>query len=531
MTHYSMVADLDRCIGCQTCVAACRHANATSPAVQWRKVLDFETGVYPAVSRTFVPVGCQHCDDPPCMHVCPTTATRKRPDGIVTVDYDSCIGCAYCDVACPYQARFKISEPDFAYGKDAMHNEALTVDLQRIGVSQKCTFCSDRIDGGRAKGLVPGRDPEATPVCVNACIADALTFGNVDDASSKVSQLLAKHAHFRMHEELQTAPNFYYLYDHHGVQANWEDAGGVSAGGTRKADSLSSHGIEPAHQKHWDWKAAGNFLCGGAGASLFVFALLGGLMGAPIAMLGALALGMIAVGLLGLMFKIGRPTRFIYVLRQPQRSWMSREAWIIGFLFPVGGLTLWLASTALGILAAVLGLLFLFSQGMILKEAKGIPAWRSARIVPLIVTTGLCEGAGLFAFVVAAFPAFRAMTTIAMMLLATLTIIRVIAWESYRVGLNVVGVPARTIGVLGHFQPWFYVIGAVVPLGLIGTAFAVPLLTQATLAVAGLSAFVAGWAMKFILITRAGYNQGFAIKHLVDRRSAVPERTSKPGWA
>jgi phenylacetyl-CoA:acceptor oxidoreductase subunit 1 len=114
MTRYAMVADLDRCVGCQTCTAACRHANATAPAVQWRKVLDIEHGVYPSVSRTFVPVGCQHCEDPPCMHVCPTTATRKRSDGIVTIDYDLCIGCAYCDVACPYQARFKVSAPRHA---------------------------------------------------------------------------------------------------------------------------------------------------------------------------------------------------------------------------------------------------------------------------------------------------------------------------------------------------------------------------------------------------------------------------------
>ena len=108
MTRWAMLADLERCVGCQTCTAACRHANATSPAVQWRKVLDIEAGSFPNVNRTFVPVGCQHCADPPCMHVCPSTATRQRADGIVTIDYDICIGCAYCDVACPYQARFLV---------------------------------------------------------------------------------------------------------------------------------------------------------------------------------------------------------------------------------------------------------------------------------------------------------------------------------------------------------------------------------------------------------------------------------------
>ena len=208
----SLVADLERCVGCQTCTAACRHANATSPAVQWRRVLDIEAGRYPEVSRTFVPVGCQHCADPPCMHVCPTTATRQRADGIVTVDYDLCIGCAYCDVACPYQARFKISEPGFAYGAP-MANEAAREDARRLGVSQKCTFCSDRIDFGLANGLVPGADPRATPACVNSCIAGALAFGDVEDPASPVSELLARTEHFRMHEELGTEPGFYYVTD------------------------------------------------------------------------------------------------------------------------------------------------------------------------------------------------------------------------------------------------------------------------------------------------------------------------------
>src|SRR5262245_62051471 len=77
MTKWTMVADLRRCIGCQTCTAACKHANATPPGVQWRRVLDIEFGEYPDVQRAFVPVGCQHCDDPPCLDVCPSTATRK----------------------------------------------------------------------------------------------------------------------------------------------------------------------------------------------------------------------------------------------------------------------------------------------------------------------------------------------------------------------------------------------------------------------------------------------------------------------
>ncbi len=213
MTRYAMVVDLRRCVGCQTCTAACRHTNATPPGVQWRWVLDVEAGDYPDVSRTFVPVGCQHCEDPPCESVCPTTATKKRDDGIVTIDYDLCIGCAYCSVACPYLARYKVNQRENAFGERAMANEDKRADPAKIGVATKCTFCVDRIDDGLAKGLKPGVDPDATPACANACIADALVFGDIEDPDSRASQLLRENDSFRMHEELGTGPGFYYLWD------------------------------------------------------------------------------------------------------------------------------------------------------------------------------------------------------------------------------------------------------------------------------------------------------------------------------
>lgn len=212
MTRWAMVADLRRCVGCQTCTAACRHANATPPGVQWRRVLDVEQGEYPDVRRSFVPVGCQHCSDPPCMHVCPTKATKQRADGVVTIDYDLCIGCAYCAVACPYQARYKTPRPVYAYGTE-MENEAKCRDDSRLGVATKCTFCVDRIDAGLASGKTPGIDPEATPACVNACITKTLSFGDLDDPKSNVAELLARTQHFRMHEELGTGPGFYYVWD------------------------------------------------------------------------------------------------------------------------------------------------------------------------------------------------------------------------------------------------------------------------------------------------------------------------------
>lgn len=213
MTRYVMTLDLRRCIGCQTCTSACRHANATPPGVQWRSVLDIESGEFPAVKRTFVPVGCMHCANPPCMEVCPSTATYQRDDGLVGIDYDLCIGCGYCAVACPYQARHISHRAEFAYGDAPTASEAARVDDKRMSVATKCTFCINRIDDAKERGLTPGVDPEVTPACVNSCIAGAMAFGDRDDPRSNVSELLATTEHFRMHEELGTDPGVYYIYD------------------------------------------------------------------------------------------------------------------------------------------------------------------------------------------------------------------------------------------------------------------------------------------------------------------------------
>ena len=213
MTRYAMVADLRRCVGCQTCTAACKETRGTPPGVQWRRVLDIETGEYPDVRRSFMPTGCQHCDEPPCLEVCPSTATRKRGDGIVTIDETLCIGCSACIMACPYDARYMVDETVFAFGEQAMPHEGRLADKARVGVVTKCDFCAGRVDAGVARGLLPGVDAAATPVCAQSCISGALQFGDIDDPASPVSKLLAENRWFRMHEELGTGPGFYYLWD------------------------------------------------------------------------------------------------------------------------------------------------------------------------------------------------------------------------------------------------------------------------------------------------------------------------------
>ncbi|MEH6472281.1 MAG: 4Fe-4S dicluster domain-containing protein [Halopseudomonas sp.] len=213
MTRYAMAVDLRRCVGCQTCTAACKQSNATPPGVQWRKVLDIESGEFPDVSRTFLPVACMHCDEPACEEVCPTTATQKRDDGLVTIDYDLCIGCANCVMACPYDARSIVHEEKHAYGDKPMANEAIMFDPARINVSTKCTFCIDRIDLAKETGQTPGVDHEVTPACVNSCISGAMVFGDIEDPDSNISKLLSETQSFRQSEELGTGPGVYYIWD------------------------------------------------------------------------------------------------------------------------------------------------------------------------------------------------------------------------------------------------------------------------------------------------------------------------------
>ncbi|SVD79911.1 uncharacterized protein METZ01_LOCUS432765, partial [marine metagenome] len=135
MTAWGMTVDLNRCVGCQTCTIACKEANATPPGVQWRRVIDVEYGTFPNVERLFVVTGCQHCENPPCVPVCPSGATARRADGLVTIDYDICIGCASCVVACPYQARSIVNEKKWYYRDGPTAQEMLRPHEERVGVA------------------------------------------------------------------------------------------------------------------------------------------------------------------------------------------------------------------------------------------------------------------------------------------------------------------------------------------------------------------------------------------------------------
>jgi molybdopterin-containing oxidoreductase family iron-sulfur binding subunit len=226
MARYGMVIDLDRCTGCRACMEACKVENNTPQAIFWMYVFRFEEGAYPRVRVWFMPRRCMHCDNAPCAKVCPVGARYKREDGLVATDFDRCIGCRYCQVACPYGVNhFNWKEPsknqyldwkdsdlsqvtngvvppyqnpelEAAYGEE---KRRIAGGGHKKGVIEKCTFCVHRLE----KGL--------PPACVANCPVSALHSGDMEDPNSDISRLLYQRKAWRLLEDLNTKPRVYYL--------------------------------------------------------------------------------------------------------------------------------------------------------------------------------------------------------------------------------------------------------------------------------------------------------------------------------
>jgi len=200
MTKYAMVIDLNTCVGCNACMVACAMENQTPvwDTKKWRTyVHDEEIGVGEDVHRRFFPRLCNHCDNPPCMTVCPTGATTKKENGIVVVDEDICMGCLACAMACPYHARVEVTYADVREGKEFYGS-----DYRRRNPSvDKCSFCDHRVEQG------------LKPACVETCVGSSRMFGNLDDPNDPVAQMVASGVARPLMPHIGTRPNVYYIDD------------------------------------------------------------------------------------------------------------------------------------------------------------------------------------------------------------------------------------------------------------------------------------------------------------------------------
>ena len=201
-----MAIDTKRCTGCNMCSMACRvDHNLPTEVLYSRAVTEggdhFRQagGSFPdKVTMKFYTLSCQHCDTPACVDICPTGASVKREDGLVIVDTESCIGCESCIAACPYEGVRTLVPSEPTYPLDFKLGDA-AVGEHVPNTVEKCTLCAERLDRGER------------PLCVEVCPAYARFFGDLDDESSEISQVLASREHDQLLTEAGTGPNLYYL--------------------------------------------------------------------------------------------------------------------------------------------------------------------------------------------------------------------------------------------------------------------------------------------------------------------------------
>jgi Fe-S-cluster-containing dehydrogenase component/formate-dependent nitrite reductase membrane component NrfD len=390
MPQYAMAIDLSQCIGCHACTIACKSEHDI-PIGSWRCwVKEVEKGEFPRTRREFLPVLCNQCDDAPCQNICPTRALFRRPDGIVDLDPEWCIGCKSCMIACPYDQLF--IDPN-------------------TNTAEKCNFCANRLEVG------------LEPACVVVCPTQCRIFGDREDADSRLSRLIAHEAVTVRKAEYNTSPNIYYF---HGSRQTLDPAVPTQSGIFKQGeadDQIRDHVPEWENKKgqsrtvydvfhkiSWDTNIIGYLMTKGMSTGLFVLSLIMWRLGYASSLFSIwmpILSGLLLAAMGGLLVTdLRKPERFYFILIRPNwRSWMT---WGTYFITADGILTaLWVLAAIAGASGAMetlfwpaiaIGTMASIYTGFFFAQGRARDLWKGSENTLDIGVLTVVKGAGLLLF-------------------------------------------------------------------------------------------------------------------------------------
>jgi Fe-S-cluster-containing dehydrogenase component/formate-dependent nitrite reductase membrane component NrfD len=388
MARYGFLIDQDSCIGCHACTVACKAEHDVPLGVNRTWVKYIEKGEFPASRRLFSVMRCNHCDDAPCISICPTGALFRRDNGIVDFDTSSCIGCKSCMNACPYDALYIDPEDHTA---------------------QKCNFCAHRVEVG------------LEPSCVIVCPTQSIIAGDLDDPASKISAMIARHDVYVRAPEQGTRPKVYYKgADEASLDPTrtriaddglmWADmtANQRPEAGDGRAVARTAYTTE--HPMPWTGKVSAYLVTKSLAAGAL---LLGGLLvllhhagrQAAVGILPAVLAGIFTfvTGVL-LVADLRQPRRFHYVLLRPNpTSWLFRGAVILGLYalisaawFVAGLVDSGSAIRVLAIPGAVLAVGAAGYTAFLFAQCEGRDLWQTPLLLPILLAQAVVAGAAAF---------------------------------------------------------------------------------------------------------------------------------------
>jgi Fe-S-cluster-containing dehydrogenase component/DMSO reductase anchor subunit len=388
---YGFLIDHDRCIGCHACTVACKAENDV-PVGNFRTWVKYvEKGRFPEIRRHFAVLRCNHCDNAPCVTICPVNALEKRADGIVDIDRDACIGCRACMQACPYDAIY------------------LNEDK---GTVEKCHFCAHRVEQG------------LEPACVIVCPEQAIVTGDLEDPKSRIRQMIRENKTIVRRPEQKTGPNVHYK----GIEPSLLEPGAPERPSTYLWSQRPAHKpeawpislpvlkdtrvvLDAGHRVEWGWPVALYLVTKGIGAGAGMLAPyagdigLSGLAAKVLPELLAIIFTLITVGLL--IEDLARPMVFYRLLTRPNwRSWLVKGGVILGAYGAAAAAVLGLrlagadgAADAVRWVEAVLGVGAAGYTALLFGQCEGRDLWQSKWLLPhLLVQAVMCGAACLAPF-------------------------------------------------------------------------------------------------------------------------------------